>query len=85
MISRPRVQRRLAPFIDAAVERQPEPTRDALRHALDEHRGLRIALERLGPDDRWHVVVAVAAEPRRISRRWPDQGRTQVGGTTIRR
>jgi len=57
-----RILNRLRPFIDTHVDAQPEATRELLRRHLDEHGGLQYAVERLGPEDRWHVVVGVAGE-----------------------
>ncbi len=55
-----RITIRLRPFIDQAVEDHPEPHRSTLRHLIDEHRGLRLDLERRGDPEDWHVVAGVA-------------------------
>jgi|GEM_PF-1907842 len=57
-----RILNRLRPFIDTHVDAQPEATREVLRRHLDEHGGLQYAVERLGPENTWHVVVGVAGQ-----------------------
>jgi len=55
-----RILRRLQPYIDVAVDRQPEPHREILHRHLDEHRGLQLDLERRGDPEDWHIVVGAA-------------------------
>jgi len=55
-----RIMTRLRTFIDAAIDAQPEETREALRHRLDEHHGaLRLSVERDDETSSWLVVAWV--------------------------
>ncbi len=64
-----RIIRRLRPFIDAAIDDQPETTRGALRRHFDEHGGLWLNVERLGVEAHWYVVASVAGH--RLAGRCP--------------